>query len=167
MNKNEFTAAAIAAVGTAIEWQSKIAKNLGVNERTIRRWLSGEKPIPDWVDEKLKSVVNFDKNPFFSFDEWIVGEAAAARDGKRRRYILHAHFPRFLARIVYYGADNAPDPQDCPVSDGGTSYQIAVYDDGDYERFEEIVFYDPANAGEITALLEKAADVWEAENDHE
>jgi len=37
-------------VGTALYggfWQTQLADDLGVNPRTLRRWLAGEIPIPD------------------------------------------------------------------------------------------------------------------------
>ena len=33
-------------------WQSELAESIGVSNRTIRRWLSGEWPVPEgaWAD---------------------------------------------------------------------------------------------------------------------
>ena len=46
-------------VGTALYgcfWQTQLADDLGVNARTLRRWLSQEMPIPDLRDE-LREIV--------------------------------------------------------------------------------------------------------------
>ena len=44
-------------IGTALygegnSWESRLAEDLGVNERTMRRWLSGESAVPAgaWTD---------------------------------------------------------------------------------------------------------------------
>ena len=34
-------------------WQTDIAKALGVNDRTVRRWASGETPLPVTLKKKL------------------------------------------------------------------------------------------------------------------
>ena len=46
-------------VGTACFgnfWQTQMANALGVNPRTLRRWLSQELPIPD-LREELREIV--------------------------------------------------------------------------------------------------------------
>jgi hypothetical protein len=46
------TPAFLAAAGAALygpRWQSELARSLGVSDRTMRRWLSGENPIPAGV----------------------------------------------------------------------------------------------------------------------
>ena len=30
-------------------WQSEIARDLGVTDRTVRRWLAGDQPVPSGV----------------------------------------------------------------------------------------------------------------------
>jgi hypothetical protein len=46
-------------VGTACFgnfWQTQMAEALGVNPRTLRRWLAGELPIPDLRGELLELI---------------------------------------------------------------------------------------------------------------
>lgn len=31
------------------QWQSALARHLGITSRTVRRWVSGDTPIPPWV----------------------------------------------------------------------------------------------------------------------
>ena len=37
-------------------WQSALAKAVGRSDRQVRRWASGETPIPDWLADKLKEI---------------------------------------------------------------------------------------------------------------
>jgi DNA-binding transcriptional regulator YiaG len=34
-------------------WQSETARALGVSDRTVRRWLSNGKPVPDGVEGEM------------------------------------------------------------------------------------------------------------------
>ena len=54
-------------VGTALYggfWQTQLADDLGVNPRTLRRWLAGEIPIPDLraelreIARKLREILH-------------------------------------------------------------------------------------------------------------
>lgn len=38
-------------------WQSELARELGVADRTVRRWVSGETPEPEDLHERLKTLV--------------------------------------------------------------------------------------------------------------
>lgn len=157
MNRLQFTSAAIAVLGTANGWQTAIAEKLGVADRTVRRWIAGEKEIPAWVDERMKGLIQFGANVHVARDEWIIGEDVA----EGRRYILHTRFPRFLARIVYINAAGEVDLEDYPVATGGTVFRAAVYDDGSKEEFREIIFYDSCETDDIAYWLDKAADLFE------
>lgn len=47
------------AAGEALygpQWQSALAESLGVNRRTIRRWLSGQFQVPDSIGADLRSI---------------------------------------------------------------------------------------------------------------
>jgi hypothetical protein len=51
----------LATVGTTLygegeAWPSRLAENLGVNERTLRRWLAGESAIPENVWDELINI---------------------------------------------------------------------------------------------------------------
>jgi hypothetical protein len=37
-------------------WQRPLARLLGVDDRLVRRWAAGERPIPDWVHDRLRST---------------------------------------------------------------------------------------------------------------
>jgi hypothetical protein len=34
-------------------WQRPLARLLDVDDRLVRRWAAGERPVPDWVLERL------------------------------------------------------------------------------------------------------------------
>ena len=51
MNKEKLEKAGQASFGE--RWQTAIAKALGVNSRTVRRWASGETPLPAPLKQKL------------------------------------------------------------------------------------------------------------------
>lgn len=38
-------------------WQRAISKDIGVTDRTVRRWVAGD-PIPDGLDAQLKTLVD-------------------------------------------------------------------------------------------------------------
>ncbi|MEE8657679.1 Transcriptional regulator [Acetobacteraceae bacterium EV16G] len=38
-------------------WQSELASALGVNVRTVQRWISGKNPLPDWLAKDLAELV--------------------------------------------------------------------------------------------------------------
>lgn len=51
MTLEQFTAAGRALYGE--RWQTPLAKDLNVADRTIRRWLSGESAIPSGIKDEL------------------------------------------------------------------------------------------------------------------
>jgi hypothetical protein len=38
-------------------WQTSLAQELAIADRTMRRWVAGESPIPDDVENKLRRVL--------------------------------------------------------------------------------------------------------------
>jgi len=38
-------------------WQSELARDLGVSDRTVRRWAAGEQPIPDTAADLCATAV--------------------------------------------------------------------------------------------------------------
>lgn len=38
-------------------WQCELSRDLAVNERTVRNWLSGRRAIPDDLPGKLRALV--------------------------------------------------------------------------------------------------------------
>jgi hypothetical protein len=50
----------LANVGRALygqRWQTALATDLGVSDRTMRRWLTGESPIPSGIEEELQKLL--------------------------------------------------------------------------------------------------------------
>ena len=51
-----------------VDWQSATARSLGawhpagarkgLDERLVRRWVSGERPVPPWVEDALPSMIS-------------------------------------------------------------------------------------------------------------
>ena len=39
------------------DWQRRLSDDLAVNRRTVRRWASGDSPIPAWLDEWIRSRI--------------------------------------------------------------------------------------------------------------
>jgi hypothetical protein len=55
------SAAFLATIGTTLygegeAWPSRLAEDLGVNERTMRRWIAGESAIPERVWDELINI---------------------------------------------------------------------------------------------------------------
>ncbi len=155
MTPAEFQTAAIAILRTSVGWQSKIADRLGVNSRAVRRWLvDGE--IPDTIAAEMAALMGMADATTFPRGEWLVGQDDAGRD-----LIYHMQAPRFIARIIETDADGLPLPEDQPadVISGGP-YVIDGADDGDLVLCE-IDWIDRPHTGEITQLMEAAADMIE------
>ena len=50
----------LTAIGTALygqQWQSALARDLGVADRTMRRWVAGESPIPTGIIADLHRLL--------------------------------------------------------------------------------------------------------------
>lgn len=50
----------LAAAGEALygpRWQSALAADLGVADRTLRRWLAGDREIPDSLPDELRALL--------------------------------------------------------------------------------------------------------------
>ncbi len=75
-------------------WQTRLARFLGVNTRTVRRWALGEYPVPAWVLDKLKIPAGY---PETDTPEWIVGCSAGYGD---REWLIHTTAPQFVAEVV-------------------------------------------------------------------
>jgi len=55
------TAALLVTIGTTLygegeAWPSRLAEDLGVNERTLRRWIAGQSAIPERVWDELINI---------------------------------------------------------------------------------------------------------------
>ena len=155
MTAADFQTAAIAILRSAIGWQTAIAQRLGIESRTVRRWLvTGETPA--WVDGRIAEMMGGLGPAVWPRDEWIIGDGVT-HDGRRREYIMHTAAPRFIARIVAVDEDGLPEDTDLPADIvGGTVYQA------DPETLLcEIEWIDEVSPGAVTHLLEAAADAIE------
>lgn len=88
MHKEDFKRICEAALGKG--WQTKLAKLLDINPRTVRRWSSGDCLLPHWVKER---VVRMDSR---LSDEWIVGDGT--KDCKE--YLVHTVYPMFICKVA-------------------------------------------------------------------
>jgi len=157
------TAPELRALALAIwghRWQGPLARALAVNPRTVRRWASGDVPVPDRVEEELRRVVGADKRNFpWPRDEWIVGDGMPDAQGRRREYLVHTLAPRFVARVVAVDDDGLPHPDEEPAD----LLSGIVWSSGDTVLCE-ITWIDPPPAmTELRALLEAAADALDAD----
>lgn len=151
MNAAQFQQTAIAILRSAVGWQTAIAKRLGVESRTVRRWISDDQ-TPKWADDKLMELTGACLISPWPRDEWVVGDGVTA-DGTRREYIIHLAPPRFAARIVALDDDGNPDHHETPVDViTGSAYQIDVD-----TMLCEVDWIDQPRPGEIAALFEAAA----------
>lgn len=55
MNKEFLAKVGVACFGNT--WQTDLAKALTVNNRTVRRWASGETPIPQNIKNELLDLI--------------------------------------------------------------------------------------------------------------
>lgn len=151
-NADEFSAFGLALYGHG--WQTALARALDVNTRTVRRWASGETPVPEAVWDELHKVAGTDERglPTWPRDEWMVAESPSGRG-----YVIHARHPRFIARIVETDPDSGaaiPDEGEVDQSTG------IVYQAAEDLDLCEIVWLDPPPSGSVlTQLLERAADI--------
>ncbi len=157
MTHDEFAAAAMALLGRAAGWQSAIARRLGVNDRTVRRWI-GSDTVPDWVGERLAELMGAREPAPWPRDEWLVGDGfSVAGRGALREYIAHLQPPRFVARIVQTDDDGEPDTLELPADvTSGTVYRADLG-----LTLCEIAWIDHPEASEIARWLEAASDALE------
>lgn len=55
MTPEQLTAAGVALYGD--QWQSNLARRLNIDSRRIRQWLSGERPLPEWLPSELSALL--------------------------------------------------------------------------------------------------------------
>lgn len=133
--------ARLATIGEALygpRWQSALARLLGVDDRTVRRWLAADRAIPEGAAEVLERLAKA--------DEWINGEGAASG----AEYIVHTRWPRFVARVV---VEDEGLPGDAGADTiGGLTYS------GEGGLLCEIVWHDPPPEGRALRELLRRAD---------
>lgn len=153
MNVELFTSSSIALLRSAVGWQSAIARRLGVEPRTVRRWIAAGQ-IPDWVEQKFGEMIGAADIAPWPRDEWMMGDTATATGG-RREYIFHMQPPRFVARIVEVDPFGAPVSAESPAD---TVSGVVYESDGLGIVLCEIDWIDAVNPGEVARWLEAAVD---------
>lgn len=51
----------LAAIGRALygeRWQTALAHDLGVTDRTMRRWAAGASPVPDGIEAECRRLLD-------------------------------------------------------------------------------------------------------------
>ncbi len=92
MTREEFISNAVAWHGSAIGWQSALARAIGVDPRTIRRAVKDGPSVE--VAAGLMALFG-DSAPARVPAEWICGDGS---DG--REYLVHTLSPRFLCLVM-------------------------------------------------------------------
>lgn len=160
MNAADFERAAIAALGSSVGWQSRISKRLGIDARTVRRWIAANQ-VPEWATERLSTLIGARASGEpWPRDEWMIGDALGA-DGRRREYIAHLQSPRFVARIVACDDDGAPEPTEEPAD----ILSGVVYASAEMVLCEISWIDPPPSARELTQWMEAACDEIERVSD--
>ena len=124
----DMTTDELVEIGNAIfgwGWQRKIAHILDRNERTVRRWRTGELRVPDEDAARLRALYAAADGEKIDGEmpvqplppEWIIGTEAHGTDEKAAEYLIHTRRPRFIARIV-----DATDPADDTAPPGGLEW---------------------------------------------
>lgn len=153
MTNTELRALGLAVWGA--EWQSPLARAMGVNKRTVARWASGDTVIPESVSLEIRRILGVGDtvNAEWPRDEWITGNAA----GGQREYIIHTARPRFIARVVNVNDEGLPVAGEVPAD----TLTGVCYSAGD-SVICEIVWIDPPPAeAKLLALMDAAADALE------
>ena len=94
MTRDEFIQNSIALIGTSVGWQSEIARRLGINNRTVRRYVSGKAPVSGGVAADLLKLLG-EHAPQIIHAEWIFGEGV-----DNRNYLIHTRHPRFTCVVL-------------------------------------------------------------------
>ena len=105
MTREEFIANSVAIVGTSVGWQTKLARRLSIDSRTIRRAVA-DGPSDKLAGQLLKIIG--ESAPQNIHAEWICGDGS---DG--REYLIHTRFPRFRCLVIA-----AEDKYDFAADDG-------------------------------------------------
>lgn len=124
MTPEEFSAICLSRYGYG--WQTRLANEISVNPRTVRRWASGEMEVPPAVAAAIQA------RPAIAIDypdEWILADSAASAE-EEREYLVHLHTPRFVGIVA----------DDDAISSGIT---LALRD----ETIIDITWIDPPPTG--------------------
>jgi hypothetical protein len=129
MTSEELRALGLAAFGP--NWQSPLARAIGITVRHMGRLASGKTPISEGKATDIRNALGAPDMPTAPWprDEWIIGDGPPDPDtGYRREYITHTHYPRFTARIVVVDDNGLPDPHEEPADVlGGVTFSVDSY----------------------------------------
>lgn len=114
-------------------WQTRLARLLGVADRTVRRWASGDSPIPEGLPADLARLEAAGAG--WPRDRWLI----ATDPESQRDYLIHTREPRFIARV------SLEDPEADEVT--GITYSCRSG-----EVLCEIVWFDPPPLDEPSLL---------------
>ncbi len=154
MTPAEFQDTAIALLGSAVGWQSAVARRLGVETRTGRRWFASGK-IPPWAEQRLAEITGRTDRAALPRHEWIIGDASSGRE-----YVYHARPPRFLARVVTCNDQGLPELNEAPAD-----IVSGVVSAGDDYVLAEIEWIDEVAPGEVAKWLKAAAEAIDSFDD--
>jgi hypothetical protein len=91
MHPKLITPSELASRGRALygqRWQTALAEDLAINDRTMRRWLSGESPIPDNIEDELRQILERRLHELFG----LIGYSVNLSDGTVLHYPTYACF---------------------------------------------------------------------------
>lgn len=97
----------LANLGTQIwgrQWQTPMARHFEVTDRTVRRWASGQSPIPDDVAQKLRGMTSILPPPDSTPDEDRDDACQDAMEPMLTRMVSEAeavgwHWPEIVTAI--------------------------------------------------------------------
>lgn len=142
MTRDEFIQNSIALIGTAVGWQSEIARRLGVSDRYIRLIVAGDRPVNDGIAKDLLSLLG-ESAPQMIHAKFVLGVGS---DG--REYLIHTHHPRFQCLVIPDGTTKSDYDleKDAGVQFTSMGYTLAGF------------IWSDRMPDNITMLMESACD---------
>ena len=145
MKVEEFRFFAVEITGSKTDWVDRIARKLDADAATVRGWLDDDR-LPDWIERRLADlIIGRRATPELPDDAWIVGRSA---EDPGRRYVVHLHPPRFVARIAN-GSASSRTAAGCR----GRSWRI-----DDDRVLDEVVWIDPPPGNDVDRLMTRAVE---------
>ena len=126
-----------------LEWQSPLARAIGVNARTVRKWLSGESPISASAEADIRRALGADD--VLDLDRAgeryrvileagrVAGQATGRNGGICMASLTHGLsqgaelFPRENARLAELGLENLPASCDTTAVPGTIPVPVNVW----------------------------------------
>lgn len=115
-------------------WQTAMARTLGIDDSTVRKMLSGKRPIRDETVARAELLARRAK--------WVLGYGE-----DRDKYLHHTIPPRFTARVFQEGRDPTPN------------ISGVTMDLGDGLELADFIWSDPVpDTQGLTALMIEARE---------